>query len=663
MTSHLPVAPDLIRGLAFLRRSSEKAVLACIGFAPTVVLISALLPASALAQCKDAEQDCITVADLRDDAIVVTATGAEQRVDKSGQAITTILREEIEQRQTSSVAELLAQTPGITISRNGGPGQTAAVRIRGAEDSHALVLIDGVRVNDPGAPAGAFDFGNLSIGNIDRIEVLRGPNSVPWGSAAIGGVVNIVTGSAQGLRANAEYGSRNAAQFVAQGGTRIGPVTASVGGGYFTDDGISAFKGGQEPDPFRRWALNGRAGVELGRNLILDLRGWYADSKVSFDGFPPPTYAFADTRQYSKTRQSGSYVGLDLTTGPVKHRLAFTMGDTARDSIDPDNSFNNFISRGRSERIEYRADADISAGVRAVVGAEHEWTRFRDAFDRYSTRATSGYAQLVVTPADPVTLTGGVRVDDYKTYGTKATASANAAWRIGGDTIVRAAYGEGFKAPSLFQLYSFYGKPIGSGIDPLQPETARSYEIGIEQNMLHGVLRFGLTVFRRDTRNQINFVNCPNPTDALCATKPFGYYDNIDRSRAEGLESFVALRPSDALTLTANYTLTDARNRVTNKRLLRRPLHSFNASIDWSGPLKLGADLHVVSDSRDLDFVSFMPTSLDGYALVTLRAALPLQNGIELYGRVENLLNARYETVSGYGTPRRSAYLGVRVRF
>jgi vitamin B12 transporter len=616
-----------------------------------------LLPTIAFAQTENTEvyedHPSITGTRLRTD-IIVTATGTDQFPEKTGQSITLINRSFIEAHQSTSVADLLANTPGITISRNGGPGQTTAVRIRGAEDSHTLVLIDGVRVNDPSSPAGSFDFGSLTVGNIERIEVLRGPNSVPWGSAAIGGVVNIVTGRDQGLRVQAEYGSRNATQIVAQGGTRLGAITASLGGGYFTDDGISAFKNGRENDAFRRWALNGRIGVDIADNLNLDLRGWYADSKVSFDGFPPPTFAFADTSQFSKTKQLGAYAGLKLETGPVKHTLAFTLGNTARDSFSPPATTPDFIARGLNQRIEYRGDAELSDAIRAVFGADREWTRFRDDSGRYSTFATSGHAQLIVTPIESLTLTGGIRVDNYKTYGTKTTFSANAAWRISDGTVLRAAYGEGFKAPTLFQLFSFYGN------DSLKPETARSFEFGVEQSLIERSLTIGITAFQRDTTDQINFTETPPRAD-----RPFGYYFNVDRTRTQGIEAFITARPDDRLTLTANYSLIDSKDRKTGFALLRRPVHSINASIDWTGPVNLGADIRLTSDSIDEDFNMFPSkrVSLDGYALVTLRAAWPIREGIELYGRVENLFDETYETVLNYGTIGRGIYGGIRVAF
>ena len=619
----------------------------------TALAAFALLPTPVLADPP------LAVSRIESADIVVTATGSSQKRAETGQAVTIIELAEIESRQSASVADILSTTPGITATRAGGPGQTTAVRIRGAEDSQTLVLIDGVRVNDPSSPAGAFDFGNLLTGNIDRIEVLRGPNSVPWGSQAIGGVVNIVTAPVEGANLRAEFGYRNSRQIVGQAGGKFGVVTASIGGGYFDDDGISAYENGSERDGYRQYAGNARVGVAFSDSISLDLRGYYADSKVQFDGFPAPSFSFADTAEFAKTQQVFGYAGLNvaLFDGALQNRLAFTLSNTSRDSFDPAfGTAPSFIARGRVERFEYQGDATLNDSLRAVFGIEREASRFRDEFSRYSTGITSGYIQAIFKPFDALTLTGGVRVDDHRTYGTQTTFSGNAALRVGGGTILRASYGEGFKSPTLFQLFSDYGN------DTLKPETAQSYDIGIEQSLIADMLKIGATAFRRDTTNQIDFFGCFGSTNPRCASRPFGFYDNIARTRAKGVEAFVEIRPSSNLTFAANYSLIEATNRLTGKALLRRPTNSINASIDWTARdwLKLGASVQTVSDSVD----GFGGTiRLDGYTIAAIRAAVPVNDHLELYGRVENLFDVKYEAVSGYGTLGRNAHVGVRAKF
>ena len=624
-------------------------------------MLLALVSASASAQ------DEIVVADLKMDpnSIIVTATGASLAAEATGQAITVLGHPQIESRQSVSIADLLATTPGVTVTRNGGIGGFSAVRIRGAEGEQTLTLIDGVRINDPSSPGGGFDFGNLLTGNFERVEILRGPNSVPWGSQAIGGVVNIVTVAPNEQlsgTARAEYGFKNAVQFVGQVSDTFGIISTSLGGGYFKDDGISAFKNGTERDGYRQYAANGKVGVAISDAFDLDFRGYYADSRTDIDGFPPPFFSFADTPEFSTAKELFTYAGanLQLFDDRLKNRVAFTLSDINRDNFDaPGQAIPSFLARGRVERFEYQGDAQISDSVRTVFGAEHETSRFTDGFSPAKTGVTSGYVQAIVDPLENVTITGGARLDDHRTYGSEATFSLNASWRPSSDTTIRAAYGEGFKAPTLFQLFSFFGNQT------LLPESAKSYEVGVEQKLIDGALTFGATVFQRNTTNQIDFISCFGRTTGICTSRPFGTYDNVKATRAKGLESFIRMTPSDRLTLEANYSFIKSEDRNTGQPLLRRPRHSVNASIDWKARnwLKLGADVRSVSDSVDVDFQTFARTRLDGYTLVGLRAAVPISDTLELYGRIENLFDTRFETVSGYGTTGRNAHVGVRAKF
>ncbi len=597
------------------------------------------------------------------DTIIVTATGAPSRSADTGQAVSTLGQSEIDVRQTVGVAELLASQPGVTVSRNGGLGGFSAVRIRGAEGEQTLALIDGVKVNDPSSPGGGFDFGSLLIGNIRQIEVLRGPNSVPWGSEAIGGVVNVVTATPTAqpsAKLRGEYGSNDASNIVGNLSGTLGPVRASIGAGWFNEGGISAYKNGTEADGLRQYGANGRVEIDLADGISLDLRGYYAKSRIEQDGFPPPFYSFADTREFSRSEQTVGYAGLHANLGDLRNQLGVTLSDMNRDSFaQPGDATPQYLNRGRIERIEYRGDWRASNALRAVFGAEHERSRISDGFSENRTHVSGGYLQLIASPLSRVTLTGGIRVDDHATFGTRTTLSANMVWRAGAGTTIRAAYGEGFKAPTLFQLYSFYGNVT------LKPESARSYDLGVEHKLLDGALVVSATLFQRDTRNQIDFISCFARTTGICANRPDGTYDNVDRTRAKGLETSIEIRPTDTFGVTVNYTLLDTEDRATGRVLVRRPRHNLAADVDWTTPFgaRVGATLRLASDSADTDFETFARTSLDGYALVGLRASLPIGKALELYGRVENLFDARYETVSGYGTYGRTAHVGMRAAF
>ncbi len=585
--------------------------------------------------------------------LVVTATRVAQPASEVGQAVTVIDRAEIERRQTIVVSDLLATTPGVTVTRNGTLGALTGVRIRGAEADQTLVVIDGVRVNDPSSTGGGFDFGNLLSSSVERIEVLRGPNSVPWGSQAIGGVVNIVTAApTEGVqaRANAEYGYADSVFASAGVSGKTGPVSGSLTGGYLRTDGISSAASGSERDGYRQYGATGRVGVEFAPGIGLDLRGYFADSRVEIDdGFDPKTFVVADGPAYGTTQELYGYAGLhaNLADGRFNNRVAFTIADINRDNFSMPGGDVSFLGRGRSERYEYQGDFRPLDQVRVVAGVERENSRFNDGVTYADTGITSVYGQLIVKPLDILTITGGVRNDDHEDFGNHTTFGANAALALRTGTTVRASYGEGFKAPTLYQLFSEYGDR------ELDPETARNFDIGVEQALLHDRARVGITYFNRRTRNQIDF-------DLGTFT-----YQNIARAEADGVELTLALRPVDALTLTANYSYIDTENRsvgdMFGNDLARRPKQtaSVNADYRFAFGLSVGGTVTMVGDSFD-DAANTV--RLDGYALAGVRAEMPITDQIAVYGRVDNLTDSRYETVAGYGNYGRAAYGGVRLR-
>lgn len=593
--------------------------------------------------------------------IVVTASGVEQKRAETGQAISVITRDDLARTQTSVISDILRTVPGVAIARNGGVGGVTSAFVRGAESSQTLVLIDGVRINDPSSPNAAFDFGALLTGNISRVEVLRGPNSVIWGSQAIGGVVNIQTlepGERLALDASAQGGYHNTAQAQANVSGSAGIASASLGASYFRTDGISALAAGTERDGYRNVSANGKLKLAFTDNLSLDLRAYYNRGRVQFDD---PFGATADTFPETRNRQFVGYAGINaaLLGGRLHNRLAYTRTDLTRIGTEPDVAFSFNVNRlrGTIDRFEYHGSFDLSGAVTLVFGAEHERT-FASTFfpaggstapDRAKTTVTSGFGQLIAKPLTGLTVTGGVRHDGYSQYGGQTTFGANFAYSPNdGRTVLRGTYAEGFRAPTLTEALLPFGNTA------LKPETARSFDLGIEHRFLDGHASATATYFRRTSRNQIDFSFIT------------GQSENIARVRAQGLELGLALRPTSSLRIDANYSLVDARSRSADanfgRRLARRPKDSANVSIDWTTPVKLsiGASLSITGDSFD----NLSNTSrLDGYALAAVRASYPITARIEMFGRIENLFDAKYQTVARYGTYGRNAYAGVRARF
>ncbi|WP_257547544.1 TonB-dependent siderophore receptor [Sphingopyxis sp. DBS4] len=615
------------------------------------------------------------------DSIIVTATRAPLTLDEIPASVAVLDKEAIDRSQDIGVTELLLRTPGISISRNGGYGTSTSLRIRGAESEHTVVVIDGVKLNDPSSTGGGFNFANLLAGDIARIEVLRGPQSILWGSQAIGGVVNIVTATPEKPLEGSfdvEAGSRETVSARAAIGGRTGPLAWRIGGQRFTTDGISSYArafGGKERDGYRNYNLSGRAELALADTISVDLRGTYASGRVEFDGFS------ADSADYGLSKEFVGYAGLNvaLADGRFRNRIAYAYTDTNRDNFNPDRARpRSFEADGRNKRWEYQGSFDVSDRIHAIFGVENERSSFRSrspsaslamplpAFARGKAEITSVYGQLSVEPVAGLTLNGGVRYDDHNRYGGQTLFAAGGVWRLATGTVLRASYGEGFKAPGLYQLFSEYGNVA------LDPEEAHGWEAGIEQHLFDRKLVVGATWFDRKTVNQIIYNGCSSgSTDPLCfvpgdpTTPRYGYYLNIARSEAHGVEAAAALSLG-GLTVDGNYSWIVAEDRSPGASfgnwLPRRPCETANASASYAFGFGLELGAAVRWSGKSYDNAS-NAQRLDDYTLVDLRAELKLSDAVKLFARAENIFDEDYMTTYRYGTLGRSFYAGIRGRF
>jgi len=643
----------------------------------TVSLITLFASVHAFADADAPDPDVAGKGVMGVEDIVVSATRTPQKLDRIGSSITILDATAIQSSQAVVVSDLLSQTPGVSYSRTGGVGGQTSLRIRGAETDQTIVVIDGVKLNDPSSTGGGYNFANLMTGDIQRIEVLRGAQSTLWGSQAIGGVVNIITAEPTKpfqASVDAEGGSRGTGYGRIGVGGADGRITWRLAGDMYTTDGVSTYAGGTEPDGYQHWGASGRLRYDVSDAVSVDLRGVYSRGHNQFDGFPPPNFSLADTLDYGITREFVGYAGLNFNVldGRFKNRVAFNYTDTKRDNFNPVQAVTprTFDSAGKNKRWEYQGSFDLADGWNAVIGAEHEKSSFRTAspssFDPNPTPAianvgiTSGYAQLQGTILPGLTLTGGLRYDSHDTFGDHVLGQAAAAWSLNnGDTILRASFGQGFKAPTLYQLFSLYGNTR------LKPEQADSWDAGIEQHFFDQALVISATGFYRKTTNQIDFVSCPS-ANPLCTVGSFGVYDNVARTRAVGVELAAAANLGD-LGLQANYTYTDTENIAPGnsnygKQLPRRPKNEANLSADYAWPhdVSTGVALHYVGNTFDNAANSFV---LHNYTLVDLHASWKINEMFELYGRIENMFDKTYQTTRNYGSPGRGAFGGIRVRY
>ena len=606
--------------------------------------------------------------DNPDTTITVLGTGVEEPVDQSGQSIAIVGVEEIQAIQGPDITRVLERLPGVVFSRNGGPGGYTGVRVRGAEAEQLLVLVDGVRMDDPSQPSGGTYFGNLLAGNLEKLELLRGSNSVVWGSQAIGGVVALTTRQLEGAEFSAEYGAYDTFTGTAAAGGTSGGFSGTIAAGYSRSDGFSELVTDPEPDGFRQWEVAGKAKLDLGGGFALNANGRFADSRREIDGFG----VTSDDVQF--TRDTTGRVGLGYTSDALDLGASGAIYDINRYYEGSNLGAQGLFFDGRTYQAELTGRWRATSALSLVFGGGNDWSQFRDAGTSEKTASLGNVHALLEYRAGGALLAAGVRYDHHDKFGGQWSFGANGSYEFAPEWRVRASYGEGFKTPTLYQLHAF-GVDFGftfAGNAALQPERSRSYEVGIERGDRNGALHLAATAFRRDSTNLIAFVSCDTSTVGICAANPgdftFGTYANIGKARAEGFELEFDARPVDRFSVHAAYSYVKSFNRTPGdffegRDLARRPRHAVTVAADWRTPLHdltIGGDIRLVSDSFDSNFSN---TQLDGYVLVGLRASLPVTEQFEVFGRIENLTDQQYETARGYGTAGRSAYAGVRARF
>ena len=617
--------------------------------------------------------------------VVVTATRTAQPADRTGESVSVVTGEDLKLQQTISVTDALQLTPGSIITRNGGVGQNATVSLRGAEVGQSLVLIDGVRINDPSSVDNQALLGDVLANNIDRVEILRGPQSTLYGSTAIGGVVNIITRTGGDkpvdLRASAEGGSFDTYRLNAGANGTYGMVDYGGAVNYFSTGGISAADkadGNPETDGYRNVGATGNVRVHVLDNVSVDLRGYYTAARSDVDGYNA-SFSFGDTPQYNKNSLMAGYAGLnaDLFDGRFHNRLGIVGTRTDRklfgefDFVPPFPFLDHetFSGKGGTARVEYQGTFDLNDSNQITFGAESQrdtyssegFGNFPSPLEQGARRTTSGFGQWQTTLFDQLTLTAGVRYDGDSQFGGHTSLKFAGAWEVPEwGTVIHANYGDGFKAPSLYELFSQYSNPLTN----LKPETARGYEVGVKQRFLDDRISASVTWFSRKTKNQIDFFSCPfsPPFPDGCDVRPFGFYYNIGRTRAQGAEFEIAADLFENVTASVNLTDMASEDLDLRTDLARRPRITAGGSLFWT-PVEgasLGLTVAHVGDRFDQ---AGETQPLEGYTLVNILGSYPINENFAFFGRVENLFNDRTQPVFGYGAPGRAAYVGIRAAF
>ncbi|MFZ5877157.1 MAG: TonB-dependent receptor domain-containing protein [Nitrospirota bacterium] len=585
--------------------------------------------------------------------IVVHGTKTGTPIEQLTGAVTVIDEAAIKEMRVPSVLEVLRKVDGVDVVQSGGPGGQTSLFLRGGNSNHVLVLIDGVKVNSP--TTGAFDMTHLTVDQIERIEVLRGAQSPLYGSEAVSGVINIITKRAAKSPQNA---------VTIEGGayhTRSGALTHS-GRGPVWDRALSVSSrwvgrgfsradedlGNTEPDGYANTTLSMNLGRSAGVGGRADVNLRLTDATADIDdAYPAPTFQLSDSP--AKSRNKAAVVGLTIAA-PLSarwdHRLIIGW---ARDhGTTSQGSFGDTDIDAQSRQVDWSHTLGVGADNLLTVGYEYQH-RTADITGAGEQRLITNafYVQDQLAAFDPLFITIGARTDDNDQFGRhntyKAGASLNlASWR----SRVFGNYGTGFRGPTLNDLYY-----PGFSNPNLKPEESSGSEIGVNVDLVPGIVTIGATRFRTNYENLIAPDNLFVP-------------QNIAAAEASGFELSGTWSVSSRSTLSGGYTVTNAVDASTGEHLVRRPHNKGNVA--WTfhpdPTTDVRIDYRVVGSRLDTtDGVTML--TMPPYALVNLAATQRFSAAAEVFARLDNALNRDYEEVTWYGTPGRSFYAGVTVKF
>ena len=578
--------------------------------------------------------------------IVVTATRTEISTAQVGSSISVLTAKEIEERQYSFTVDALRSLPGITVSQNGPFGGSASIRIRGAASDQTLVLIDGVVVNDPASPGAGFNFATLDPNDIERIELLRGPQSTLYGSQAIGGVVNIITKRATGpfaVSGFVEAGSFNTLRSGITVAGKEGEADYRVSLSGISTNGISKADendGNTEEDGYRNYTIGANVGSNLTEILRVEGSLRYSDSRNEFDASGGVS-GDGDRVGHTRELQTSGTVYLSTFEGQLENSL--TASHTMIDRDNESNGVRSFSTTGLRTAFEYLGEVSMSNYWNAIVGLKTEDTEIRD---QSSIRTDSIFGQVQVLPIDGLSLIGGIRYDDHESTGGVTTLRFTGAYSLAETgTVFRASWGEGFKSPTPFQL-TFFCCGATAPNPNLKPEESQGWDAGIEQSFDNGKYDLQVNYYEQDVTNQINF------------SFGIGGYENLDRVETSGWEFIATARPFDWVDVSANFTHQTATDLATGSQLVRVPanLASLNITTRPLEKLTVGGSVTYNDDETDNNGL------VADWIRVDLRSAYQLTDEVELFGRVENLFDEQYQDILGFGTPGLSGFVGIRVR-
>lgn len=597
--------------------------------------------------------------------IVVSPYYTPTPLDHVGSTVTVVDRRAIARTSATTVAQLLRTVPGVAVIESGGPGGSTEVRLRGGETAHTVVLIDGVRVNDPSSARGDFDFTLLSTNDVERIEILRGPQSAIYGSDAMGGVINIITRkqtAKSSLTATVEGGSYGTLNERAAGGMTAGDFALRFSGAHAEATGFSrrGNRDTNEPDGLDRYTGSANLVYAPAGGLKVELSGTATHELSDYDSTTGVNPSDApNTADRTELSGSGKITLPEWNDWLTQSVTAFGSSSRQinREPLNVTLPLSTYASTNAG--AEYQAIADLKAAGTLTVGARIEAEHASNVasgsgFAGYTSERTyfAGYAQHQITLHDALHLTFAGRYDGEAGGDGFLTGRATAAYDIPDwGTTLRASIGTGAKRPTAYQignnLFAAISYPAAN--TALKPERSVGVDAGIDQTLFGGAVHVSATAFYNQFRDLLTFVTPPTN----------GYYDNIDRAEAYGLEFAIDTQViPDVLTASATYTWMPTRNLATGAPLPRRPKNSASFTVTFTPDpeWELALTGTIVGQRTN---TATSATILPAYWRLDASASYALSDKVKVFARVENLTNNMYQDPLGYNAAGQSAYVGL----
>ncbi|WP_111428293.1 TonB-dependent receptor [Rhodobacteraceae bacterium DSL-40] len=613
---------------------------------PARTAIAALFATTALAAGPVAAADDGDVIEL--DEIVITPNRTATPADRSGAAVSVRDEAEIAADDRPFVLQQLTSMPGVTTSQAGPAGATSGFAIRGAPQQYVRVYVDGIEISDPTGPQVASSLTGLGTDGIGRMEVLRGSQSALYGGQAVAGVVDISTAgpTKDGLetRYTLEGGSFDTfrGELGLAGRDERGEFALNLT--HYRTDGFSAVEaddGNPERDGYEttRLALTGRYATS--DTVTIFASAFQQHEKADYDmSFP----AYADADYWSESDQWGARAGLDIAppASLLTHHLAISYYDVEREFHDD----YPYKTDGNRVRAEYLGTYDAGAAVGLQYGLDwSQETSTPSDGAREDSSITGIFAQADWAPTNALTVNAALRNDSHSEFGSYTTGRLTAAYLLPSATVLRASLGTGFRPPSLYELYDPF-----AGDSNLDPETSRSADIGIEQAFADGRGQATATLFWLEIDDLIEY-----------DYDLWRYVQSDGTAKSSGVELSASWALAPSLSLSGAYTYTDATDADGAHRD-RIPRHALSLSLDGTAMERIsyGLEARYSGDYTDSTGPAETANFHNDFLIVNARAGYAISDAAELYVRVENLLDAEYQTVRGYGTSDQAVFLGVR---